>query len=205
MMSGPASPQRRTWTAPSRWPPSPPCSGASSAFLVGVVIAWQLAFPALNLDLPWTSFGRLRPLHTSAVIFAFGGNALLGTSFYVVQRTCRARLFGGWALAGSCSGATSSSSSWPALATARHHPEQGVRRARVVHRPVAHDRVGRLPAGLPRHADAAQGAAHLRGQLVLPRLHRHHRHAAHRQQPGDAGLSSAARRATSSARACRMR
>ena len=66
-------------------------------FLVGVVIAAQLAFPLLNLDLPWTTFGRLRPLHTSAVIFAFGGNALLMTSFHVVQRTCRARLAGGFA------------------------------------------------------------------------------------------------------------
>ena len=46
-------------------------------------------------DLEWTTFGRLRPLHTSAVIFAFGGNALIATSFYVVQRTCRATLFGG--------------------------------------------------------------------------------------------------------------
>ncbi len=64
-------------------------------FLVGVVIALQLAFPLLNLDLEWTTFGRLRPLHTSAVIFAFGGNALLCTSLYVVQRTCHARLFGG--------------------------------------------------------------------------------------------------------------
>ncbi|HML28792.1 MAG TPA: cytochrome-c oxidase, cbb3-type subunit I [Hyphomicrobium sp.] len=66
-------------------------------FLVGDVIAWQLAFPALNLDLPWTNFGRLRPVHTSAVIFAFGGNALIATSLYVVQRTCRARLPGNWA------------------------------------------------------------------------------------------------------------
>ena len=66
-------------------------------FLVGDIIAWQLAFPALNLDLPWTNFGRLRPLHTSAVIFAFGGNALLATSLYVVQRTCRARIAGYWA------------------------------------------------------------------------------------------------------------
>ncbi len=64
-------------------------------FLVGVVIAFQLAFPILNLDLEWTSFGRLRPVHTSAVIFAFGGNALFATSLYVVQRTCHARLFGG--------------------------------------------------------------------------------------------------------------
>jgi cytochrome c oxidase cbb3-type subunit 1 len=65
-----------------------------TGFLVGVVIALQLAFPALNIE-PWFNFGRLRPLHTSAVIFAFGGNALIATSFYVVQRTCRAPLFGG--------------------------------------------------------------------------------------------------------------
>jgi len=61
-------------------------------FLVGLVVAAQLAFPALNLGFEYTTFGRLRPLHTSAVIFAFGGTALLTTSFYVVQRTCRARL-----------------------------------------------------------------------------------------------------------------
>ncbi len=65
-----------------------------AGFTVGVIIALQLAFPALNFDLPWTNFGRLRPLHTSAVIFAFGGNVLLATSLYVVQRTCRARLVG---------------------------------------------------------------------------------------------------------------
>src|SRR5688572_12617802 len=66
-----------------------------AAFAAGVFIALQLAFPELNLDLEWTTFGRLRPLHTSAAIFAFGGNALIGTSFHVVQRTCRARLWGG--------------------------------------------------------------------------------------------------------------
>ena len=65
-----------------------------AGFAVGLIIASQLAFPALNFDLPWTAFGRMRPLHTSAVIFAFGGNVLLATSFYVVQRTCRARLAG---------------------------------------------------------------------------------------------------------------
>ncbi|MEO1046473.1 MAG: cytochrome-c oxidase, cbb3-type subunit I [Pseudomonadota bacterium] len=63
-----------------------------AGFLVGLYIALQLAFPVLNLNLEYTTFGRLRPLHTSAVIFAFGGNALLATSFYIVQRTCRARL-----------------------------------------------------------------------------------------------------------------
>jgi cytochrome c oxidase cbb3-type subunit 1 len=61
---------------------------------VGLCIALELAYPVLNFDLPWFSFGRLRPLHTSAVIFAFGGNVLIATSFYVVQRTCRARLAG---------------------------------------------------------------------------------------------------------------
>ena len=65
-------------------------------FIAGDILAWQLAFPALNLDLPWTNFGRLRPVHTSAVIFAFGGNALIATSFYVVQRTSRAPLYGRW-------------------------------------------------------------------------------------------------------------
>jgi len=60
-------------------------------------IAFQLAFPALNFEFlqGYGNFGRLRPLHTSAVIFAFGGNALIATSFYVVQRTSAARLWGG--------------------------------------------------------------------------------------------------------------
>jgi len=61
--------------------------------LVGVIIAAQLLWPALNFDIPWLTYGRLRPLHTNAVIFAFGGCALFATSYYVVQRTCHARLF----------------------------------------------------------------------------------------------------------------
>ena len=63
--------------------------------LVGVLIAAQLIWPDLNFGMPWLSYGRLRPLHTNAVIFAFGGSALFATSYYVVQRTCHARLFGG--------------------------------------------------------------------------------------------------------------
>ena len=74
---------------------------------VGVLIAAQMAFPALNFDTPWLTFGRLRPVHTNLVIFAFGGCALMATSYYVVQRTCQARLlsdklaaftFWGWQL-----------------------------------------------------------------------------------------------------------
>ncbi len=63
--------------------------------LVGVIIAAQLAWPALNFDIPFLTYSRLRPLHTNAVIFAFGGCALFATSFYVVQRTCQTRLFAG--------------------------------------------------------------------------------------------------------------
>jgi cytochrome c oxidase cbb3-type subunit I len=75
--------------------------------LVGVLIAAQLYWPALNFNVPWLSFGRLRPLHTNAVIFAFGGSALFATSLYTVQRTCHVRLlsdrlasfvFWGWQL-----------------------------------------------------------------------------------------------------------
>jgi cytochrome c oxidase cbb3-type subunit 1 len=74
---------------------------------VGVFIAAQLAWPWLNFDIPYLTFSRLRPLHTNAVIFAFGGCALFATSYYVVQRTCHTRLisdklaavtFWGWQL-----------------------------------------------------------------------------------------------------------
>ena len=77
---------------PIRWGVIATLFWGIAGFLVGLYIALQLAFPAPNFNLEYTTFGRLRPLHTSAVIFAFGGNALIATSFYVVQRTCRARL-----------------------------------------------------------------------------------------------------------------
>lgn len=59
---------------------------------VGALIAAQLIWPQLNFGVPWLTYGRLRPLHTNAVIFAFGGSALFATSYYVVQRTCQVRL-----------------------------------------------------------------------------------------------------------------
>ncbi len=74
---------------------------------VGVLLAGQMAWPILNFDTPWLSFGRLRPLHTNAVVFAFGGCALFASSLFIVQRTCQARLisdtlasivFWGWQL-----------------------------------------------------------------------------------------------------------
>ena len=60
---------------------------------VGALIAAQLIWPQLNFGVPWLTYGRLRPLHTNAVIFAFGGSALFATSYYIVQRTCQVRLF----------------------------------------------------------------------------------------------------------------
>ncbi|NCS65251.1 MAG: cytochrome-c oxidase, cbb3-type subunit I [Hydrogenophilales bacterium CG03_land_8_20_14_0_80_62_28] len=75
--------------------------------LVGVIIASQLIWPDITMQLPWLSYGRLRPLHTNAVIFAFGGSGLFAASLYIVQRTCHVRLlsdglaafvFWGWQL-----------------------------------------------------------------------------------------------------------
>jgi cytochrome c oxidase cbb3-type subunit I/II len=63
------------------------------AFLVGLVIALQLAAAKLNLGLPFTSFGRLRPLHTNAAIFAFAGNAIFAAIYHTTQRLCKARIF----------------------------------------------------------------------------------------------------------------
>ena len=78
--------------APVRWGVIATTFWGVVGLLAGLFIALQLAYPLLNLGFEYTTFGRLRPLHTSAVIFAFGGNALIFTSFFVVQRTCRARL-----------------------------------------------------------------------------------------------------------------
>ena len=61
--------------------------------LVGVIIAAQMAWPALNFDIPYLTFSRLRPLHTNAVIFAFGGCSLFATAYHIAQRTCHAPLF----------------------------------------------------------------------------------------------------------------
>ena len=101
---------------------------------VGVYAAAEMAWPALNFDVPWLTFSRIRPDHTFGVIFAFGGSALMGTCYYVVQRTGHTRLalgrlanftFWGWQLglrAGDGDDA------------ARHHAKQGIRRAGMVHR-----------------------------------------------------------------------
>ena len=64
--------------------------------LVGLIIATQLFIPALNLNIPFLTFGRIRPLHTNAVIFAFVGNAIFMGVYYSLQRLCKARMFSDW-------------------------------------------------------------------------------------------------------------
>jgi cytochrome c oxidase cbb3-type subunit 1 len=91
ILRSPADPGRYD-DEPIRWGVIATVFRAIVGFSAGLFIALQLPFPGLNLGSEYTTFGRLRPLHTSAVVFAFGGNALIATSFYVVQRTCRARL-----------------------------------------------------------------------------------------------------------------
>ena len=59
----------------------------------GLYAAFELAYPLLNMGIPEITFGRLRPVHTTLVIFGFGGSALFATSYYVVQRTCQVRLY----------------------------------------------------------------------------------------------------------------
>ncbi len=90
ILRAPADPSRYD-DDPIRWGIIATVFWGMAGFAAGLFIAAQLAWPVLNLE-PYLNFGRLRPLHTSAVIFAFGGNALIATSFYIVQRTCRARL-----------------------------------------------------------------------------------------------------------------
>ena len=91
----PVSDDGRYYDDPIRWGVVATVFWGMAGFAAGLFIALQLAFPHLNFE-PYLNFGRVRPLHTSAVIFAFGGNALIATSFYVVQRTCRARLAFPW-------------------------------------------------------------------------------------------------------------
>ena len=91
-----AADQGRYYDDISRWGVIATVFWGVAGFAAGLYIALELAFPQLNFGLDFLNFGRLRPLHTSAVIFAFGGNALIASSFYIVQRTCRARLALPW-------------------------------------------------------------------------------------------------------------
>src|SRR4051794_30748215 len=147
------------------------------AFMVGVYIASELAWPSLNLGLSFVNFGRLRPVHTSAAVFAFGGSALFATSFYVVQRTCRARLWGGEALANFVFWGYQFFIVMAALSYV-----MGYSQSKEYAEPEWHLDLWLTVVWvvylLRRHIDEAQRAAHLRGVLVLSGVHRPRRHAA---------------------------
>ena len=162
-----------------------------AGLFVGDWIAWQLAYPDLTFDAAWSSFGRLRPVHTSGVIFGFGGNALIATSFYVLQRTSRARLpdqFSPWfvllgynlfcviAATGYLMGVTQSKE--------YAEPEWYADIWLV-------DRVGDLFHHLSAHAGSPEGAAYLRVELVLHGLHPGRGDPPHRQQPRRPGFDRA--------------
>ena len=123
--------------------PMTPCAAFALAavvwgvvgMLVGVVIAAQLAFPDLTYGIPWLSYGRLRPLHTNAVIFAFGGCALIATSYHVVQRTCQVPLFLPQARDVHLLGLAGGDRAGGDHAADGLHAGQGIRRARVADRP----------------------------------------------------------------------
>ena len=155
---------------------------------MGVWVAAQLAWPSLAFDAAWSSFGRLRPTHTTGVIFGFGGNALMATSFHVVQRTSRARLAGQvspWfvllgynlfcvlAVSGYLLGITQS----------KEYAEGG-----VVCRSLAGHRLGDLFRPVHQHGCAAEGATHLRRQLVLHGVHPGRCDPSHREQPRHSGI-----------------
>ncbi len=123
--------------------------------LVGVIIAAQLLWPELNFDIPWLSYGRLRPLHTNAVIFAFGGSALFATSYYVVQRTCQVRLFSRRARGVHVLGLAGGHRARRGDAAAGLHRRQGIRRARMADRHPDHAGVGRLRRRVLRHDRAS--------------------------------------------------
>ncbi len=174
-------------------------------FLVGLVVALQLAYPAWNPNLEWFNFGRLRPAAH------LGGDLRLRR-----QRPALHQLLRRPAHLPRPPGARQSRLvrllGLPALHRAgrhrlspRRHRGPRICRTRMVRRHLDHGGLGRLFPGLLRHPAEAQGTPHLRGQLVLPRLHRDHRDAAHRQQPVDAGLVHRATRATRCSRACRTR
>src|SRR5690606_38747003 len=156
----------------------------------GLWIALQLRFPELNFG-EHATFGRLRPLHTSAVIFAFGGNALIATSYYVVQRACRARLafprLARSVLWGYQLFIVLAARGYVLGVTHRRSPGPRIPRAGVVRRPVADHSLHRLPHRLRRLAAAPVAAGHLRRALVLSVGRHHHRAAAPPQQPRGAG------------------
>ena len=160
------------------------------AMLVGLIVALELVLPSLSLGLPYLSFGRLRPLHTNAAIFAFAGNAIFAAVYHSTQRLCKARMFSdflswfhfwGWQLiivAGRGD------------AAAGLHAVEGIRRTGMADRPDDCRGVGGVRRQLLRHAGPPPRTPHVRGPVVLHRHGRGHHRPARLQQPGAAGRAA---------------
>ncbi len=168
------------------------------AMLVGVIIAFQLNFWQVNgkifewLTFGWfrsegvefLTFGRLRPLHTNAAIFAFVGNMMFSGVYYSTQRLCNT------APSPTCSrrstsGAGSSSSSSPPFPARRPHPWQGIRRTDLADQPHGRGDLGRLRAEFLPHSQGPPRTVALRRPLVLYRHDHHGGDALYRQPPPD--------------------
>ena len=154
--------------------------------LVGLWIATALAWHQANLGISWMSFGRLRPLHTNAVIFAFVGNMMFAGVYYSTQRLLKARHGQRPAQQHPLLGLAGDHRRRGHHAAARLHARQGVRRARVAHRHRHRARLGGVRGQLLLDAREAQREAPLRRDLVLHRHHHHRGGAAHRQLAGAA-------------------
>ena len=172
--------------------------------LVGLLIALQLAVPALNFDIPWLSFGRLRPLHTNAVIFAFAGNAIFTGVYYSTQRLLKARMFSRRAERDPLLGLAAIIVAAALTLPLGLHAGQGVRRARVADRHRDRGGLGRLRRQLLRHdrASAASGTSTSRSGSTSPSIVTV-ADAAHLQQP--VGPGRAAQELLASTPACRTR
>ena len=156
---------------------------------IGVFAAAQMAWPALNFDVSWLTFSRIRANHTFGVIFAFGGSALMGTCYYIVQRTGHVRLAFGklamftfWGWQAGCVLAMATMPFGITQSKEYAEPEWFIDLA---------DRrgLGVVRGGVLRHAGAAPHPPHLRVELVLRRADHRRGAAAHRQQPCAAGLA----------------
>ena len=146
----------------------------------GLLIACQLFWPQLNLDTPFTTFGRIRPLHTNAVIFAFVGNGMFCGIYYSLQRLCKARMFSdalswinfwGWQAIIVSAAIT--------LAAGPDH-EQRIRGIGMADRHRHRGDLGGLHHQSARHHRQAPREAHVCGDLVLHRHRYNRRPAAHR-------------------------
>ena len=149
--------------------------------LVGVIIACQLFIPSLNVGLPYLTFGRIRPLHTNAVIFAFVGNAIFMGVYYSLPRLCKAPMFSRLARQDPFLGMAGDHRCRRRDPSPRTYDQQGIRRAGMADRHRDHAGLGGLRRQHVRHDHQAARTPHVRGDLVLHRHGRHGRRPAYRE------------------------